>query len=112
MYLPSIRYSDTNGYLTRLRLTLDPVAADWTQEVGVQAVGFLNLIQEFSDIQHLPGPNIIVSRPCQFYLEYHPFKRRNQINQQSVDTKHPTFFQNFGRTALRCSVIYTEQPRH
>lgn len=39
----------------RTTLTLDPVAADWTQEVGVEAVGFLNLIQEFSDIQHLPG---------------------------------------------------------
>lgn len=34
-------------------LTLDPVAADWAEEVGVQAVGFFNLVQEFSDIHHL-----------------------------------------------------------
>lgn len=36
-----------------MTLTLDPVAADWTEEVGVQAVGFFNLVQEFSDIHHL-----------------------------------------------------------
>lgn len=34
-------------------LTLDPVAADWTEEVGVQAVGFFNLVQQFSDVHHL-----------------------------------------------------------
>lgn len=34
-------------------LTLDPVAADWAEKVGVQAVGFFNLVQEFTDIHHL-----------------------------------------------------------
>lgn len=34
-------------------LTLDPVAADWTEEVGVQAVGFFNLVQQFSDVHNL-----------------------------------------------------------
>lgn len=34
-------------------LTLDPVAADWAEEVGVQAVGLFNLVQKFSDIHHL-----------------------------------------------------------
>lgn len=38
-----------------MTLTLDPVAADWTQEVGIEAVGFLNLIQEFPDVHHLRG---------------------------------------------------------
>lgn len=91
--LPRIRHRDTNGYLTRPTLTLDPVAADWTQEVGVQAVRFLNLVQEFSDIQHLPGAkkHITVWRPYQC-KEYNRFKRRNQTNQQNVDTKHPTLF--------------------
>lgn len=34
-------------------LTLDPVATDWTEEVGIQAVGFFNLVQQFPDIHHL-----------------------------------------------------------
>lgn len=32
-------------YTANAALTLDPVAADWTEEVGVQAVGFFNLVQ-------------------------------------------------------------------
>lgn len=36
-----------------MTLTLDPVAADWTQEVGIEAMGFLDLIQEFPDVHHL-----------------------------------------------------------
>lgn len=34
-------------------LTLDPVATDWTEEVGIQAVGFFNLVQQFPDVHHL-----------------------------------------------------------
>lgn len=34
-------------------LTLDPVAADRTEEVGVETMGLLNLIQQFSDVHHL-----------------------------------------------------------
>lgn len=34
-------------------LTLDPVAADWAEEIGVQTVGFFDLVQEFSDIHYL-----------------------------------------------------------
>lgn len=91
MYLlPSIRYSDANGYLTRPTLTLDPVAVDWTQEVGVQPVGFLNLSQEFSDIQHLPGvkKHITESRSCQVYLGWHPFKRKK--SNKSAECWHKT----------------------
>lgn len=38
---------------SKTTLTLDPVAADWAEEVGVKAVGFFNLVQEFTDIHHL-----------------------------------------------------------
>lgn len=34
-------------------LTLDPVAADWTEEVGIQAVGFFYLVQQLPDVHHL-----------------------------------------------------------
>lgn len=44
-----------------MTLTLDPVAADWTQEVGIEAVGFLNLIQEFPDVHHLRGSSATAS---------------------------------------------------
>ena len=34
-------------------LTLDPVSAHWTEEVGVEAVGLLDLVQHLPDVHHL-----------------------------------------------------------
>lgn len=94
-------HTKLNRHLTRMTLTLDPVAADWTEEVGVQAVRFFNLIQEFSDIHHLQGHrgakeyHLDTSLPC-----FHLFNLYRDVvhNPQSVAM-------NASKIVVNCTVI-------
>lgn len=67
-------------YEANSELTLDPVATDRTEEVGVQAVWLFNLVQYFSDVHHLQRYKVLWSRYCTEivlhiqHLPYHCFK--------------------------------------
>lgn len=39
--------------MSRMLLTLNPVATDWTEEVGIQTMRFLYFVQQLSNVHHL-----------------------------------------------------------
>lgn len=64
-----------------MSLTLYPVAADGTQEVGIQTVRLLDFVQQLSDVHHL-------KKDTNHTVHSRPVSRPLSVNHQDVKDSH------------------------